>query len=102
MTIYQTTIISSHNLGDDVILNDIIDIHDEIVISNNECTATKIHNELVEKYSDEDIYYVKSVNNKFTRNLNTDNIKISTEIKWETEFGETVIMIDTIAKEVIY
>ena len=102
MTIYQTTIISSHNFSDDTILTDIIDIHDEIVISNDECAATKILNGLVKKYSDEDIYYVKSINNKFTRDLSTNNIKISTEIKWETEFGETLIMIDTIAKEVIY
>ena len=103
MKVYQTTVTTIHEMKNKSYqyLPEVIDTVDEIILSSTEYKAVSIHNDLTKKYSDEEVYYVESVDSKFTRKFTTNDIKIESIIKWDLTDKVTTIIIETITKEVL-
>lgn len=100
MRIYQTTVTTTHYCNNGQIINEIIDNLDEITLSQSAETAIFVHSSIAMRLANDDIYNVTEVNNSVKRNL-LDEIKITTIIRWATDDGETVNVVETIAKTVL-
>lgn len=100
MRIYQTTVTTTHYCNNGEIINEIIDNLDEITLSQNAETALFVHSSIATRLANDEIYNVTEVSNSIKKNL-LDEIKITTIIRWATDDGETVNVVETITKPVL-
>lgn len=95
--IYQTTVTAIHEdlFGD--AHTDVMDIKDEIILSENEGTAAFVHEALRKKYSDKNVYNVINTNHSLSF-CSDDSMKIVSIIDVDAETFKTQYIIETIEK----